>query len=336
VSGTIVASGVAADDVGVTKVEWALDAGSYVTASGTTAWSFSVDTTALVNGSHTLTVRATDAAGNAGTATLAIVASNTSSTGWPDATNTGVPAGVTLHDCPTTITATGTYDACLFSGGLVVHANNVTITRSLITGQVDAGDGPEQSGLVISDSTIDCNCLSADTEHSPAAILYSNFTLLRVNIYNSAHGAALGSNVVIQDSYIHDLGGNTEAHKDGIYVGNGTQVTIRHNNIECSDGPIQGCTAAIGLLTDFTDITFFTIDGNLLNTNGSYCLYGSGGPSKQYRSNNITFTNNHFGRKDHPNCGSFGPVTYFDITQPGMVWSGNVWDDTGEIVPPVY
>jgi hypothetical protein len=31
-----------------------------------------------------------------------------------------------------------------------------------------------------------------------------------------------------------------------------------------------------------------------------------------------------------------GPVTYWDSRQPGMVWSGNVWDDTGQIVNPVY
>src|SRR5262249_34377596 len=75
---------------------------------------------------------------------------------WPDATNTGVPAGVTLHACPTTITASGTYDACLFSGDLSIRANNVNITRSQINGAVDTGSGGtgEQAGLVISDSTI--------------------------------------------------------------------------------------------------------------------------------------------------------------------------------------
>jgi len=264
--------------------------------------------------------------------------STSSSPAFPDETTTGVPAGVTLHSCPTTIVATATYDACLFSGGLSVRANNVQITRSLITGQVDTGEGGagEQSGLVISDSTINCGCQSVDDTHTPAAILYSNFTLLRVNIYNAGHGAAVDSNVTIKDSYIHGLGGNTEAHKDGIYSGNGTNVTLRHNTIECNDGPLAGCTAAIGLLTDFSDITYYTIDNNLLNTNGAYCFYGSGGPGKTYGSNHLTFINNHFGRKYKPQCGDLGPVTYFDINQPGMVWSGNVWDDTGEVVGPVY
>ena len=51
---------------------------------------------------------------------------------------------------------------------------------------------------------------------------------------------------------------------------------------------------------------------------------------------NITFTNNHFGRKFEQNCAVLGPVTYWDASQPGMVWSGNVWDDTGQPVKPQY
>ena len=259
-------------------------------------------------------------------------------TGWPGPDNTGVPAGTVLHACPDTITTTGTYDACFITGGLTVKASNVTITRSLITGGVATGSGDpgEQTGLVISDSTLDCGCLSQGSNDTPSGIMESNYTLLRVNLMHSGHGAAVKSNVVIQDSWIHDLGGNTEAHKDGIYVGDGTNVVIRHNNIECNDGPLAGCTSAIGLLTDFGNISYYTIDNNLLNTIGSYCLYAAGGPSKAYTTDHLTVTNNHFGRKDNPNCGYYGPVAYFDAGQPGMVWSGNVWDDTGALVAGVY
>jgi hypothetical protein len=259
------------------------------------------------------------------------------SKGWPNATNTGVPAGVKLHKCATTITTRGTYNACQFDGGVTVKASNVKITRSLINGQVDAGSGGSgaQTGLIISDTTINCGCL-ADSTHTPSAIQESNYTLLRVNLYNSGHGAAVKSNVVIQDSYIHGLGANTEAHKDGIYSGDGTNVVIRHNNIECNDGSQAGCTSAIGLLTDFGAISYYTIDHNLLNTVGSYCFYGSGGPQKRYSSHHITFTNNHFGRSIYAKCGYYGPVTYFDVNSIGNVWSGNVWDDTGATVPPSY
>src|SRR5205814_7716068 len=108
--------------------------------------------------------------------------------------------------------------------------------------------------------------------NTPPAIMESNSTLIRVNLFNSGHGAAVSSNVTMQDSYIHGLGANTDAHKDGIFSGDGQHVVIRHNNVECNDGG-RGCTSAIGLLTDFGTISDYVIDGNLLNTIGSYCFY---------------------------------------------------------------
>ncbi len=253
---------------------------------------------------------------------------------WPDATNTGTPPGVTLHACNGNITTTGTYDLCQFNGAVTVNAANVKITRSLILGPVRPSD--TLTGLVISDTTINCQCLSNSDNDTPVAIMENNYTLLRVNIYNAGHGAAVKNNVVIQDSYIHGLGNNNQAHKDGIFIGDGHGSRIIHNNVECNDGPARGCTAAIGIFDDFSDVYDFVIDGNLLNTGGAYCFYGSGGPDKPFVSHNITFTNNHFGRKFEPDCGVLGPVTYWDSSKPGMVWSGNVWDDTGQPVPPVY
>jgi hypothetical protein len=257
---------------------------------------------------------------------------------FPNASNTGVPPGTTLHTCPTTISASGTYDACEFNGDVSIRANDVRITRSRINGKVDAGSGRpgEQSGLVISDSTIDCGCLSRGPSDTEPAVQESNYTLIRVDIFNAGHGVAVKSNVVVRDSYIHGLGGNTQAHKNGIFIGDGHGSRILHNNVECNDGSERGCTAAIGIYDDFSDVYDFVIDGNLLNTNGAYCFYGSGGPSKDYVSHHITFTNNHFGRKFEQNCAVLGPVTYWDSRQPGMVWSGNVWDDTGRPVPPSY
>jgi hypothetical protein len=312
-----------------------------LTLPPTTTPSMSISPTATTAPVASTAPAATQPA-TSGATTTAMQSPGTSSSsrscmGFPDASCTGVPTGTTLHGCPTTITTSGTYDACIFSGDVAVKASNVKITRSQINGQVDAGSGRsgEQTGLMISDSTINCGCL-ADETHTPSAILESNYTLLRVNIYNAGHGAAVSSNVTIQDSYIHGLGANTDAHKDGIYSGDGDHVLIRHNNIECNDGSKGGCTAAIGILTDFATTSYYTIDNNLLNTNGSYCFYGSGGPQKSYTSNHITVTNNHFGRKNYPKCGYYGPVAYFDSSASGNSWSGNVWDDTGEPVHASY
>jgi len=64
VSGTTLVSGTASDNVAVTKVEVNVDSGTWSTASGTTSWSFSLNTQNLLNGQHTIFARATDISGN--------------------------------------------------------------------------------------------------------------------------------------------------------------------------------------------------------------------------------------------------------------------------------
>jgi hypothetical protein len=250
---------------------------------------------------------------------------------WPGPGTTGVSAGTVLHTCATTVTASGTYDSCQFNGAVSVTAPNVTIARSRINGPVDV----RSTGLVISDTTLACGCPSTSDNATPTAIMGSNFTLLRVDLSGSGHGVATDDHVVIQDTWIHGLGGNTQAHKDGVYVGNGTDVKIQHSAIDCNDGSARGCTSAIGLLTDFGTINHYTITRNLLNSIGSYCFYAAGGPSKPYGSEYITFTENIFGRADNAKCGFYGPVTYWNSSEPGMVWSSNRFSD-GTVVNPVY
>jgi hypothetical protein len=83
---TVVVSGISSDTIGsgVQKVEVSIDSGSYTLAYGTTAWSFT--TSELSIGSHTITAKATDIAGNTATtstititvAPLTLVLSSTS------------------------------------------------------------------------------------------------------------------------------------------------------------------------------------------------------------------------------------------------------------------
>ena len=76
VTGTIAITGTSADAGGVASVQVKIDAGSYRNASGTTAWSYSLDTTALSSGTHTITARAVDAAGNSATASEIVSVQN--------------------------------------------------------------------------------------------------------------------------------------------------------------------------------------------------------------------------------------------------------------------
>ena len=92
VSGTITVSGTAQaqGSAGVAQVKVSVDNGTSQLATGTNNWTASIDTTALTNGTHTITARATDTNGSAGTAGLPVTVNNVGTTACP-----AVPAGAT-------------------------------------------------------------------------------------------------------------------------------------------------------------------------------------------------------------------------------------------------
>ena len=88
-SGTVSIAGTASDNTALSKVEVQVDANGFVTASGTTAWSYSLNTALYPDGAHALTVRATDNAGNQSVSSITVQMSNVppnSSTATPPAT----------------------------------------------------------------------------------------------------------------------------------------------------------------------------------------------------------------------------------------------------------
>ena len=68
VSGSVTVSANASDNVGVVGVQFLLDGNALGTEDTTSPYSISWDSTTVANGSHTLSARARDAAGNTGTA----------------------------------------------------------------------------------------------------------------------------------------------------------------------------------------------------------------------------------------------------------------------------
>ncbi|NOS68304.1 MAG: hypothetical protein HOP33_00015 [Verrucomicrobia bacterium] len=60
VAGNVTISGTASDNIAVQKVEVRLDSGSWVTASGTTSWSYNLNSSNFLNGPHTISARSTD------------------------------------------------------------------------------------------------------------------------------------------------------------------------------------------------------------------------------------------------------------------------------------
>ncbi len=74
-SGTVAVLGTATDNVGVSKVEFDVD-GQVVSTALTPSFDFSWVTTSLSNASHTLTIKAYDAANNVGSATVSVTVKN--------------------------------------------------------------------------------------------------------------------------------------------------------------------------------------------------------------------------------------------------------------------
>lgn len=64
VAGNLVISGIATDNIAVAKVEFQFNHDAWQTATGTTSWNASLNSSNFLNGPHQISVRATDSSGN--------------------------------------------------------------------------------------------------------------------------------------------------------------------------------------------------------------------------------------------------------------------------------
>ncbi|HSP14997.1 MAG TPA: S8 family serine peptidase [Thermoanaerobaculia bacterium] len=98
VTGTITVAGTAADDFAVAGVLVRVDDGPASLASGTTNWSYSLDTNTVSGGTHTIYAQAVDAAGQTATASVVVDATDIAPVvviDFPKNNNYIVPKGVT-------------------------------------------------------------------------------------------------------------------------------------------------------------------------------------------------------------------------------------------------
>jgi hypothetical protein len=245
--------------------------------------------------------------------------------GFPDATNTGVPAGTALTAwAGGTITAANTViSARDITGQVTIAAPGVVIKNSRLHIASGSYDVLVRSGsVVIQDSELYGN-------PDGAAIAFDNWTGIRLNIHNFPDdGVKLGSNVRLQDSYIHDFATSPGAHADGGQMQGGeVNLTIRHNTIMARSLTGTSTNAALFIAPDLGPSTNgpVTIDNNLLG-GGNYAVYIVDGNNGQYFVRNIALTNNRFVRNSY----QYGAA---DINV-AVSRSGNVWDDTGQLFTP--
>jgi hypothetical protein len=138
VSGTVSVSANASDNVGVAGVQFLLDGSNLGTEVTAAPYTLSWNTTSATNGSHTISARARDAAGNQTTsATVSVTVSNAAPSGLVAAYGFNEGSGTTLTDLSgngnhgtisgATWTASGKYGSALLFNGTSAQ---VTIPNS--------------------------------------------------------------------------------------------------------------------------------------------------------------------------------------------------------------
>jgi hypothetical protein len=266
--------------------------------------------------------------------------------GFPDATNTGVPAGMTLKSVPAQVSrGPGWYydsrgfvevsdNGAVLSGLYIPH--NLDITASDVTISHDRIVNSGQSSFGISlrhtrNVTIEDSDIYGPNDGSGRLMVgikdvYGDSTgtsILRNNIWHASTGVQTGEGV-IEGNYLHSPGFRQGDHINGITSNGGRTLpmTIQHNTVFVN----YAQNDAISLFEDFGVQGNRTINDNLL-AGGGYTIYG--GRGRKGESFNIRITNNRISSIYFPSGGHWGPLAYYSPHGRGNVWSGNVWDKTG-------
>jgi thrombospondin type 3 repeat protein len=326
----------------------------------------------LAVGSHTFSVRATDAAGNVDATpafqSWTITATTPPATGthcfasphtcgFPDETNTGIPAGTALSPSGSITASTPgqVIDGRDVTGTINIVANNVTVqnTRVTLTG---TGCGPTStcgnyeirinegvSGTVIKNSELR---VAAGTTCEHDIRNTSGPSLQIIGVYIHGCDSNLYGGGTMTDSYGVAKLDISNDHVENIYF-NDTSFTSIHNTLL---NPISQTAVIFGNSNGGTATTNCTNQLTVTNSlivGGGYTLYPCA-HAAQAGSSTINVQNNHFGRCTsaevynpnggthtcangtdssgyYPFGGAYGMATeYFNGTG---TWKGNVWDD---------
>lgn len=241
-------------------------------------------------------------------------------TGFPNADNTGVPAGVTLTPAGSmTISTAGTVIDGKDMGCLTVTAANVTVKNTRIRCGAFWAVTVKGKNFTMIDSEVDG---TGTSEGNSGVVANSGgeFTLTRVDIKGAENAVVPGDNTTIQDSWLHALKSVGSPHYDAVEINGGAaNVTIRHNTI---DNPFTQ-TSAVMIANDYGAVTNFLVTGNKL-TGGGYTVYADGKFSTTAAINGA-FTNNVIGK------GYYG-YALIRGTNTNVTWSGNTDATTGKPV----
>ncbi len=238
---------------------------------------------------------------------------------FPDASNTGVPAGVTLTPSGSiVVTKAGTVLKNLdIKGDIVVQAPNVTIENCRITSSSWQGinTNGNADGLVVKNCDIDGQGKVAGSYGILAA-----GTFIGNDIRGFENGIGVtGSNTIVKGNYIHDLKAPGEPHYDGVAMHGGqSNVLVEGNTISGTD------TSDVFIKNDFGPISNVKVNNNYLIGNPGYMVYvdarASGGAIT-----GVSITNNQWEK---------GVYGYYAVESSNVTVSGNVALKPGQVPPP--
>ncbi|HEX8762347.1 MAG TPA: hypothetical protein VF733_01170 [Candidatus Saccharimonadales bacterium] len=148
---------------------------------------------------------------------------------FPDKNCTGAPDEnkLPIVNGDVTLSAAGmVYEGKHVKGTIYVRANNITIKRTWVDGGIQIRGWEGVKGLVVEDATIGYG-------YGDDGIAFSDYTCRRCDISGFSDGAKINGNVLIEDSWIHNLNIRPNDHADGLQNNNGSgNVTIRHSSID--------------------------------------------------------------------------------------------------------
>src|SRR5437660_3844251 len=265
VSGTTTVSGVASDGLTITSVQVSVDGGSFANASGTTNWSFSLNTNSFSNGSHTLSAKVSDSAGLSATSSVVNFSVNNASTS-SDCTLFASPSGSSSNSGTSSSSPKSFSSAASASGpGSVVCLLGGTYTLS--------------------------SSFSPPTSASPSScITYKNYDSTPVNfVWSGGSNASAifyigGGSFPSGPAYLEfrglNLNGNTNA-ADGFFCRGSHHLRFISNSISNTGG--SGIASI--------DCDYLTSDHNLINHNG-FIPSGTANPQWYSWTSAISYNSN--------------------------------------------
>lgn len=251
---------------------------------------------------------------------------------FPDATNTGVPAGTQLVAATSNvITQPGVYSGLVFTGTVQIECSGVTLENCLVKDTPSDWVSVLVTGNVKNVVIQNCEIAGAGSNSTVTGTYGigvgddSQVSIYNNNIHDVGSPFAIGAGqVVIEGNYAHDFYSGPGTHYNGIQVngGNGADFSLLMDKNTIINNQPQ--TDAIMLDNESGAIHNVTITNNLL-VGGDYTVYVDGSKGSAPVTN-VNISNNHLGAgiygEWYLDSGTLGSANYQVTT------SGNVNDGT--------